>query len=116
MQKEIEMYVGQLEERDGEIDSLRESIQTLNKAFWNNCPRCSEWGRREEAHPTPALLRRRELQRKVEDYQQLIQHLQLTRCGGGRLNGGLSESAAVAQLRGKLDDQLAKVRELQRLI
>lgn len=112
------MYVGQLAERDAEVDALKEQIQTLtdNPEFWNNCPRCREWVHREAAHPTPALLRRRELDRKVEDYQQLIQHLQLTRCGGGALNGGLSESAQVAQLRNKLDDQQAKVRELQKLI
>eukprot|EP01065_Artemidia_motanka_P024665 TRINITY_DN29571_c0_g1_i1.p1 TRINITY_DN29571_c0_g1~~TRINITY_DN29571_c0_g1_i1.p1 ORF type:complete len:571 (+),score=167.36 TRINITY_DN29571_c0_g1_i1:65-1777(+) len=119
MQREIDMYAGMIEERDAEIEGLREQANTLtgNPEFWKNCPRCRFAEQSASAHPSPAQQRKRELERRVEDQQQLIKHLQFTRTHGSRGGyGALTESAQTAELRQKVEDAQNKVRELQRLI
>eukprot|EP01062_Namystynia_karyoxenos_P066422 TRINITY_DN60356_c0_g1_i1.p1 TRINITY_DN60356_c0_g1~~TRINITY_DN60356_c0_g1_i1.p1 ORF type:complete len:610 (+),score=185.94 TRINITY_DN60356_c0_g1_i1:87-1832(+) len=117
MQREAAMYAGMLEERDAEIETLREQISTLtaNPEFWRNCKRCRAHEQEAEVYPSPAAARKRELERKILDYEHLIQHLQLTRSGRSGF-AGMNESAELARQRDKLDAMQTKVRELQRLI
>eukprot|EP01064_Diplonema_japonicum_P008169 TRINITY_DN1566_c1_g1_i1.p1 TRINITY_DN1566_c1_g1~~TRINITY_DN1566_c1_g1_i1.p1 ORF type:complete len:576 (+),score=133.40 TRINITY_DN1566_c1_g1_i1:78-1730(+) len=116
-QRELEGYVAMIDERDREIDTLKQQYLSLteNPEFWRSCPRCKAAQNNLTAGITsPEGKRKIELERQLEDYRQLIYHLQQSRATGNL--DGLMESSQVAQMRKEVEDGEEKVKMLQKLI
>lgn len=120
--RNVEMYMEMLEERDREISRLKHQQRTIHDdpEVWRQCPRCRD----RDSGPQVLDADQREihgLERKLEDYEHLIDHLQLSRinAAGSRAqqdHATLSESSQVIKLRAELDEAGAKVQELRRII
>eukprot|EP01061_Rhynchopus_euleeides_P016574 TRINITY_DN27894_c0_g1_i1.p1 TRINITY_DN27894_c0_g1~~TRINITY_DN27894_c0_g1_i1.p1 ORF type:complete len:623 (+),score=201.44 TRINITY_DN27894_c0_g1_i1:59-1870(+) len=115
---DIQAYQAMLEERNREIEALKGSYLSLteNPEFWRSCPNCKEAAYSHAINlSAPDALQRQALERKLHDYQELIDHLQMTRAGASGVDR-LTETSELAQLEKETEVLDKKVNQLQRLI
>eukprot|EP01062_Namystynia_karyoxenos_P062578 TRINITY_DN55481_c0_g1_i1.p1 TRINITY_DN55481_c0_g1~~TRINITY_DN55481_c0_g1_i1.p1 ORF type:complete len:654 (+),score=201.08 TRINITY_DN55481_c0_g1_i1:85-1962(+) len=119
--RDVDMYTEMLDDREREIARLRQQLRTIHDDpdVWRQCPRCRErelGGGSSEADARSINA----LERKLEDYEHLIDHLQLSRANaqGARAQDDVafSESTQMIRVRRELEEASAKVQELRRVI
>eukprot|EP00756_Hemistasia_phaeocysticola_P040508 Hpha_TRINITY_DN16867_c1_g3::TRINITY_DN16867_c1_g3_i1::g.149125::m.149125 len=119
--KEVELAMEMLDDRDRELARLRSQMRTFHDdpEIWRLCPNCRD----REMRGTEEVNEREihALERKLEDCEHLIDHLQLSRANavGPRAQQeqrGYSESTQLIRLRREFDEAAGRVQELRRVI
>eukprot|EP01063_Lacrimia_lanifica_P016006 TRINITY_DN22635_c0_g1_i1.p1 TRINITY_DN22635_c0_g1~~TRINITY_DN22635_c0_g1_i1.p1 ORF type:complete len:630 (+),score=234.10 TRINITY_DN22635_c0_g1_i1:61-1890(+) len=116
---EVQSYVDMIDERDREIENLQQTYLSLteNPEFWRSCPTCKEAAYDAvagAAHVDPMVTKKRQLERKLEEYRDLIGHMQMSRAAGGLECAHINSE--VATMKKDIEALETKVRLLQRLI
>eukprot|EP00755_Sulcionema_specki_P031066 Sspe_Gene.18850::Locus_6815_Transcript_1_1_Confidence_1.000_Length_1688::g.18850::m.18850 len=119
VEDEIRTLIELTNEKEREIELLQEEYRSLlaNPVFWENCPTC----RLVKLQPprtfqSPDQIKKAALERKLEDYRQLINHLQNTRNSDSGPSAGAWQSSQVSSLQKELDEAKGRLQQLQKLI
>eukprot|EP01059_Diplonema_ambulator_P023305 TRINITY_DN38737_c0_g1_i1.p1 TRINITY_DN38737_c0_g1~~TRINITY_DN38737_c0_g1_i1.p1 ORF type:complete len:540 (+),score=109.64 TRINITY_DN38737_c0_g1_i1:41-1621(+) len=116
--RQVDMYIEMLEDRDREIDRLRNLRDTIydNPQIWDSCPNCETRSRSSSSKITSKTIN--SLERQVADAEHLLDHLQHARqaTSTGKRSAQFSESTQLIQLKQQKLAVNDKIKELRNII
>eukprot|EP01064_Diplonema_japonicum_P015077 TRINITY_DN22844_c0_g1_i1.p1 TRINITY_DN22844_c0_g1~~TRINITY_DN22844_c0_g1_i1.p1 ORF type:complete len:524 (+),score=115.30 TRINITY_DN22844_c0_g1_i1:52-1623(+) len=116
--KTVDMYIEMIDDRDREIDRLRNLRDTVyeNPHVWDGCPNCLDRNRNNTGKVTTKTVN--SLERQIADAEHLLDHLQHARqaTSSGKRTAQFSESTQIIQLRQQKHEVNEKIQQLRNVI